>query len=59
MNLMTKKSMFLQICDRNIQNIITFSLSTKHAVLQMPSRTPVYKMVKTSTQHGDTPAHSD
>ena len=56
---MTKKSMFLQICDRNIQNIITFSLSTKHAVLQMPSRTPVYKMVKTSTQHGDTPAHSD
>lgn len=56
---MTKKSMFLQICDRNMQNIVTFSLSTKHAVQPMPSRTPVYKMVNTSTQHGDMPAHSD
>jgi hypothetical protein len=25
----------------------------------MPSRTPVYKMVNTSTQHGDKLAHSD
>jgi len=59
MNLMTKKSMFLQICDRNIQNIVTFSLSTKPAVQSMPSRTPVYKMMNTSTQNGDMPAHND
>jgi len=59
MNLMTKKSMFLQICDRNIQNIVNFSLSTKHAVQPMTLRTPVYKMVNTSTQHGDMSAHSD
>jgi hypothetical protein len=59
MNLMTKKSMFLQICVRNIQNIVTFSLSTKHAVQPMPSRTPFYKMVNTTTQHGDMLAPSD
>lgn len=56
---MTKKSMCLHICDRNIKNIIIFSLSTKHAVQQMPPRTPVYKMVNTSTQLGDMPTHSD
>lgn len=59
MNLMTKKSMFLQVCDRNTQNTITFTLSTKHAVQHMSSRSPVYKMENTSIQHGDMPAHSD